>query len=151
MAFNLDLSISKAKELNTENWCQGFFWKDNSNAYIKTEDQKDIKIDVNTLCHCTGMKDNNDKLIFENDIILSQSYETPPYSKKKKEKRLLGTVKYQISPNKHGSESDWEAGWCVKYDEEEHFEYSYGAWGDFYDCEVIGNIFDKGDIDYENK
>ena len=88
----------------------------------------------------TGMKDKNGRKIFEGDIVRCQKRFDRPYSDKRKSKRHIGVVKYQV----RGSHFDYAAEWIVEV--EDYGKFVHGAWGDFYDCEVIGNVFENADL-----
>lgn len=92
-----------------------------------------------TICQCTGLKDKNGKLIWENDIILYQrDNDDCPFPNKDTEKRL-GKVFYKgfratfaIGMGKNGSSSINDDLW--KYVQNGNR------------VEVIGNIFDNKEL-----
>lgn len=88
----------------------------------------------------TGLVDNNGRKIFEGDIVRCQERFDRPYSDKRKSKRHIGVVKYQV----RGSHFDYAAEWIVEV--EDYGKFVHGAWGDFYDCEVIGTVFENADL-----
>ena len=74
-----DLLISKAKRIDTGEWVEGYIiecdrsdsgyciWRKIENEYHMTD------IVVESICRSTGLRDRNNELIFENDI-LSDGY-----------------------------------------------------------------------------
>lgn len=90
--------------------------------------------------------------IYEGDIILTQPLRDKPFSKKAKSKRLRGIVQYKILCGKNFiGEPDkmkyWGAEWDVEIiDKEAHKKYCNGGWGTFFECEVIGNIYDNPEL-----
>lgn len=132
--------LVKAKRLGNEEWVQGYLygiWEKRYVLWGMTNDIPDmIEVDPSTICRCTGLKEtDNDKLIWENDIVLIKS----DYPTLKK-----GVVKYH----------------APKYLLNIHDEYSYNH--DLIDSkevntgrehyyihfkyEVIGNIFDNPEL-----
>lgn len=105
----------------------------------------DYEIDRNTLCQYIGLKDKNGTKIFEGDVILSQEFRNKPFSKNHKRKRLVGVVEYY--ERKHSNGQGYDCGYNVKFvNEDEQSYYNCGSWSDFYDCEVIGNIYDNPEL-----
>lgn len=68
-----DRYLFKAKKIDNGEWVQGYLYGIWEKRYIlwgMTNDTPNmIEVDPSTICQCTGMKDKNGKLIWENDII----------------------------------------------------------------------------------
>lgn len=90
------------------------------------------KVDPSTICQCTGLKDKNGKLIWENDIVKE-------FNSNGDEWNLSQIVFGEYSLN---------LGWCAKGIKTLHeynhrlFNVGFGAL-EAGKCEVIGNIFDN--------
>lgn len=106
-----------------------------------------------TVGQYTGLTDKNGKKIFEGDIVKTQERYDRPYSKNRKSKRHIGVVEYQIHSGSgfHNSKTgkwdrymEYAAEWIVKV--QDYGKFTYGSWGDFWDCEVIGNIHDNPEL-----
>ncbi len=99
-------------------WVVGFL---SGERYI-ANDSGEYLIDPSTICQCTGLKDKNGKLIWENDII----------------KTKVGTAKVVWD------KSEWRIEW-LKNDLWRKDLY-YWAVEDIQRVEVIGNIFDNKEL-----
>lgn len=71
-----DKYLSKAKRIDNGDWLVGYIVKygytGKEKYYIVPSYASDlyaIEVDSSTICRCTGLKDENDKLIWENDIV----------------------------------------------------------------------------------
>ena len=115
---------------------------------IRNFDQNGLPISTyrvieETIGQYTGLTDKNGTKIFESDIVLTQEYSTRPYSKNAKRKRLIGVVEYYEEKH-YGKIAIYNNGYRVKT--KNQGKYVCGAWSDFYDCEVIGNIHDNPEL-----
>lgn len=96
------------------------------------------RVDPSTICQCTGLKDKNGKLIWENDIIHKPSY--TDYDAYANSEAYTGRIQYE------------DGGWSVEITKPdgnvcvspiiEMIAYSK----DIEYCEVIGNIFDNKEL-----
>lgn len=128
-----DRYLFKAKRVDNGEWVQGYLYGIWEKRYIlwgMTNDVPNmIEVDPSTICKCTGLKDKNSKLIWENDVV----------------------------KDKHGNfykafwqDNYYQFSWiCVKSD-----VFSIGAkWNLWsfksFEIEVTGNIFDNPELESE--
>ena len=139
-----DRYLYKAKRTDNGEWVQGYLfgiWEKRYILWGMTNDIPNmIEVDPTTICQCTGLKDKNGKLIWENDILDGFTY---PYMSD-------GIHNYYV-----------EVCWCTnvpsfgiytqKYPESKVAGISAGMtelmedWNPN-DWEVIGNIFDNPEL-----
>lgn len=115
-----DRYLYKAKRKDNGEWVVGSYI--NGGFIIKTNHTECVDIFENTICQCTGLKDKNGNLIWENDIIKTQ----------------VGTAKVVWY------KSEWRIEW-LKNDLWRKDLY-YWAVEDIQRVEVIGNIFDDKEL-----
>lgn len=86
-----DRYLFKAKRIDNGEWVQGYLYGIWEKRYIlwgMTNDVPNmIEVDPSTICQCTGLKDKNDKLIWENDIVKGHRISFGSH-------RHIGKVKY---------------------------------------------------------
>lgn len=131
-----DRYLFKAKRLDNGEWVKGALVYDDMDKLYRIiieldystvtciRADKALRVDASTICQCTGLKDKNGKLIWENDIVNCLAEECCGY----------------ISWNEN------EAGFYFnvlledgKFEEEHVYDYQ--------DCmEIIGNIFDNPEL-----
>lgn len=91
-------------------------------------------VDRDTICQCTGLKDKNGKLIWENDVVEKEFY--TDYDAFANSERYVGTIKWTDC-----------AAWEVVTDRCNILiahELEFTDWKDH--CKVIGNIFDNKEL-----
>ena len=143
--------LFKAKRIDNGKWVQGYYVKGldvftnceeahiifepNTMFYSSGETDGWYKVDLSTICQCTGLKDKNGNLIWENDIIHKQFY--TDYDTYANSEAYTGRIQYEYG------------GWSVEITKSdgsvcvspiiEMIAYSK----DIEHFEVIGNIFDS--------
>lgn len=143
--------LFKAKRIDNGKWVQGYYVKGldvftnceeahiifepNTMFYSSGETDGWYKVDLSTICQCTGLKDKNGNLIWENDIIHKQFY--TDHDAYANSEAYTGRIQYEYG------------GWSVEITKSdgsvcvspiiEMIAYSK----DIEHFEVIGNIFDS--------
>ena len=130
-----DRYLFRGKRTDNGEWVQGALFNGESHCIIGqeikfspyTEHECKIvghEVDRDTICQCTGLKDKNGKLIWENDIVKGKYYDIG------KSHRHIGQVKYVCEAYKVVGVKQY-TGYHA------HLDGSY---------EVIGNIFDNPEL-----
>ena len=150
-----DRYLYRAKRIDNGEWVEGnLVWSDDadddykaiiipttgSNMFTRGGSNGDLgfekwyRVDPSTICKCTGLKDKNGKLIWENDFVEMYDRNT--------DYRWRAVVTFG-NPN---GEYTW--GWQLKTIGECEANKDILCWIDMEEtgafCEVIGNIFDEG-------
>ena len=132
-----DRYLFKAKQIANGEWVEGYLYGIWEKRYIlwgMTNDVPNmIEVDPTTICQCTGLKDKNGNLIWENDVVkatvrqnsLCQSSSYSDF--------------YQIS---------YQEKYCYFYLKKKNNNLLFdGNWSYYLkSIEVIGNIFDNPEL-----
>ena len=125
-----DRYLFKAKRLDTHDWILGFLSIHKTGKYfirpIGGSASSSEEVEKNTICQCTGLKDKNGKLIWENDIMVAHLDDAYP-----EDETYIRILWYEsgFCSKEKGSE---DISPIDKFDQE-HFD-------------VCGNIFDNKEL-----
>lgn len=128
-----DRYLCKAKRKDNGEWVIGFYAYINKKHYIYTgqlirsglyDIAERFEVDPSTICQCTGLRDKNGNLIWENDIV-------GLYNENKEKRYAVGSVEYGTC---NCSCCDGVYGWYFTDNADIRESGRY---------EVIGNIFDN--------
>lgn len=137
-----DRYLFKAKRVDNGEWVVGSLISMPYGGYMidRVADSRRFRVMINpsTICQCTGLKDKNNKLIWENDIIHKPFY--TDYDAYANSEAYTGRIQYE------------DGGWSVEITKPdgnvcvspiiEMIAYSK----DIEYCEVIGNMFDNPEL-----
>lgn len=137
-----DRYLFKAKRIDNGEWVQGYYVKGldvftnceeahiifepNTMFYSSGETDGWYKVDLSTICQCTGLKDMNGNLIWENDVV------------KEITTINFGSDKAKVS----WIDSEWMLEWKTKC----FYRKDMKFWTSEKIIEVIGNIFDNPEL-----
>lgn len=136
-----DRDLFKAKRLDNGEWVQGYLYGIWEKRYIlwgMTNDVPDmIEVDPSTICQCTGLKDKNGNLIWENDVVKKHFYSI--YDSCVNSEEYIGVVKLK------------DCAWVV-----DSFRGEYKCAVPIFEAmtysedvkyfEIIGNVFDNPEL-----
>lgn len=120
-----DRYLSKSKRISDGEWIVGYLYRlsENNPPFVMLHKYgESYEVDEHTICQCTGLKDKNGKLIWENDIVKTQ------YGK--------AVVVWD--------KSEWRIKWIddLIWRRDLHYWANDNSWR----IEVIGNIFDNKEL-----
>lgn len=145
---NMDRYLYKAKRLDNGEWVQGYYVKGlnmyDKEAYLIFEPTTIFyssgetdgwsEVDPSTICQCTGLKDKNGKLIWENDILHNGNYFVVKWNESCSRFDIVLNKFHNIPIGK------WEPMIC-DWKTNDFKEYRKAV-----DYEVIGNVFDNPEL-----
>ena len=133
-----DRYLFKAKRVDNGEWVQGYLfgiWEKRYILWGMTNDIPNmIEVDPSTICQCTGLRDKNDKLIWENDILHNGNYFVVKWNAPCARFDIVLNNSHNIPMGK------WEPMIC-DWKTNDFKEYKKAV-----DYEVIGNVFDNKEL-----
>lgn len=144
----MDRYLYKAKRLDNGEWVQGYYVKGlnmyDKEAYLIFEPTTIFyssgetdgwsEVDPSTICQCTGLKDKNGKLIWENDILHNGNYFVVKWNESCSRFDIVLNKFHNIPIGK------WEPMIC-DWKTNDFKEYRKAV-----DYEIIGNVFDNPEL-----
>ena len=133
-----DRYLFKAKRLDTHDWILGFLSMHKTGKYfirpIGGSASSSEEVEKNTICQCTGLKDKNGKLIWENDVLHNGNYFVVKWN--------LSCARFDFALNNSHNipVGRWEP-MIIDWKNSDFKEYRNNI-----DFEVIGNIFDNPEL-----
>lgn len=122
-----DRYLFRGKRLDNGEWLEGHLYCTGEHGYISDKYADMVEVDSSTICQCTGLRDKNGKLIWENDVCDRKEQ----YSEIVKYCNGDWTLDYSYASHK-------ESGGCYC---------NLGFYAEERKCvEVIGNIFDNPEL-----
>lgn len=127
--------LSKAKTCN-EKWVSGFLHCKKNKWYISNKAGAPFAFEVrpDTICQCTGLKDKNGKLIWENDVI------------KYHFGNAYAQIRYGAYQSCFDNQKTEHIGFYVDWSESRNYRKDLGYWINMVNAEVVGNIFDNPEL-----
>lgn len=132
--------LFKAKRRDDEQWIKGtVLFHDVDAATIFNQHPADgslqgFEADPSSICQCTGLKDRNGKLIWENDVI------------KHHFRDLYAQIRYGAYQSCFDSQKTEHIGFYVDWSESRNYRKDLGYWINMVNVEVVGNIFDNPEL-----
>lgn len=127
--------LSKAKTCNGK-WVSGFLHCKKNKWYISNKAGSPFAYEVrpDTICQCTGLKDKNGKLIWENDVI------------KYHFGNAYAQIRYGAYQSCFDNQKTEHIGFYVDWSESRNYRKDLGYWINMVNAEVVGNIFDNPEL-----
>lgn len=138
-----DRYLFKAKRIKDGQWIEGYLiYSFTGVPFIITKYDHILalvardEIDPETICQCTGLKDKNGRLIFENDIVKDLFSDTAAPIRYGSYQSCFDSTKVEHV----GFYVDWSG----KYNK--NYRKDLGYWIHMVDAEIIGNAFDNPEL-----
>lgn len=133
--------LFRGKRIDTGEWVYGLpsCDEDGEIEEIEVWSEDDINfysVDPSTICQCTGLKDRNGKLIFENDIVKDLFSDTAAPIRYGSYQSCFDSTKVEHV----GFYVDWSG----KYNK--NYRKDLGYWIHMVDAEIIGNAIDNPEL-----
>lgn len=141
-----DRYLFRGKRIDNGEWVEGYLSypfctkKGNESYYFYAKDSLGFfcrcVVDASTICQCTGLKDKNGNLIWENDIVKDLFSDACAQIKYGSYQSCFDSTKTEHV----GFYVDWSGKYAKRYRKD------LGYWTNMVNAEVIGNIFDNPEL-----
>lgn len=134
-----DRYLFKAKRVDNGEWIVGYLYRlsENNPPFIMLRKYgESYEVDEHTICQCTGLRDKNGNLIWENDVVKDLFSDACAQIK-------YGSYQscFDSTETEHvGFYVDWSGKYTKRYRKD------LGYWINMVDAEIIGNIFDNPEL-----
>ena len=141
--------LFRAKRTDTGEWVEGHLITDETDdskcfiGYVIGTDEDGtphdldvVQVEPSTICQCTGLKDKNGKLIWENDIVKDLFSDTAAPIRYGSYQSCFDSTKVEHV----GFYVDWSG----KYNK--NYRKDLGYWIHMVDAEIIGNAIDNPEL-----
>lgn len=138
-----DRYLFRGKRIDNGEWAVGQYvntcypGNDKETRYfIVVYPNKYHEIYTSTICQCTGLKDKNGKLIWENDLVKDLFSD------------MIAPIRYGSYQNCFDSTKTENVGFYVDWSvtDKKYMRKDLGYWINMVDAEVIGNTFDNPEL-----
>lgn len=147
-----DRYLYRAKRTDNGEWVEGYLLYCKDCAFVTDSVQEEMegycnsgqihgfgdfyKVDPSTICRCTGLKDKNGKLIWENDIVKYHFGDA------------YAPIRYGEYQSCFDSTSTGHIGFYVDWTgtKKENMRKDLGYWIKMIEADVVGNIFDNTEL-----
>ena len=134
-----DRYLCRAKRKSDKKWICGNLIQTDDGVYIIQNYVPQhligkYEVDPSTICQCTGLKDKNGKLIWENDIVKYHFGEE------------YAPIKYGVYQSCFDLTTTGHCGFYVDWPENINMRKDLGYWINMVDAEIVGNIFDNPEL-----
>ena len=140
--------LCRAKRIDNGEWVEGYLITDEKNdskyfiGYVIGTDENgtphdfDVaQVEPSTICQCTGLKDKNGKLIWENDIVERDLFSN-----------IAAPIRYGSYQSCFDSTKTEHIGFYVDWPEAHNRRKDLGYWIHMVGAEIIGNTIDNPEL-----
>ena len=134
-----DRYLFKGKRVDNGEWIVGYLYRlsENNPPFIMLRKYgESYEVDEHTICQCTGLKDKNGNLIWENDIVKDLFSDVYAHIKYGSYQSCFDSTKVE--------HIGFYVNWFGRYAKSRRKDLGY--WINMVDTEIVGNTFDNPEL-----